>query len=81
MTQCIQNDDGDTWHVTIGRSKCLTNISGFVVTYANVGRIILSGYLSPREREQGTVVLLQRLQATAVGTTSAMCWCLSESAD
>lgn len=72
--QQVRNLQGDVWRVEVGQSRRLAHIDGYLVTYGNTGRIILSARLASDELARARAALMQQLAQIPVGTTGATLW-------
>jgi hypothetical protein len=72
--ETVTNRDGDEWLVKQRESACLTDIGGFLMTYQDVSRIVISAHLTETNKARGRDVLRSHLTQIAVGTSGTILW-------
>ena len=72
--EMLVNRYGESWHVEHSESERLTHIGGYVMTYQDHGKVILSIWLSTRDKARGRERLLHYLSQTATGTSGVLLW-------
>lgn len=70
----IINIFGDQWTLEHEESNHLETIDGFLMTWFNLSKIILSTYLTAEDRARARGFLEQRLVELPVGDTKLILW-------
>lgn len=74
LRTALVNQYGESWTVEHRESERLTNLGGFLVTYADLSCIIVSTRLPLEAKDRGREVLLDRLMTLPVGTSGMSLW-------
>lgn len=74
MNRTLVNRYGDEWAIEQRESERLTNIGGYLMTYADLSCITLSKRLAETDKARGREVMLDRLMDTPVGTSGVYLW-------